>query len=105
MSNELLKLLSGDIMEEEVELTLTELCRACRLSTEEVVELVEYGVIEPRGREPRRWRFSGVSVRRVGRAARLQRDLGINVAGAALVLDLLEEIDRMQARLRRFEGL
>jgi chaperone modulatory protein CbpM len=34
---------------------------------------------------------------------RLQRDLGVNVAGVALALDLLEEIERMQTRLRRFE--
>jgi chaperone modulatory protein CbpM len=34
---------------------------------------------------------------------RLQHDLGINLAGIAVVLDLLEEIDSLQARLSRFE--
>ena len=101
---DLLQLLSGEIVEEEIELTLADLCRACRLPTERVVELVEEGVIEPAGREPVRWRFRGTSVRRVRCAHRLEQDLGVNVAGAALALDLLEELERLRARLRRLEG-
>lgn len=103
MSNELLKLLSGEVLEEEVELTLAELCRACNLSADQVFELIEYGIVEPRGREPSRWRFQGISLRRVRRVCRLEQDLGINVAGAALVLDLLEELEILRTRLRRFE--
>ena len=102
MTDELLSLLSGDILEEQVELTLGELCRTCRLPAEQVIELVEEGVVEPLGREPSQWRFRGVSVRRVRCALRLERDLGVNAAGAALALDLLEELQAMRVRLRRF---
>jgi chaperone modulatory protein CbpM len=31
----------------------------------------------------------------------LQRDLGLNLAGAALALELLERIENMRAQLRR----
>lgn len=103
MNSDLLQFLSGDILEEDVELTLAELCRACQLSAEQVLELVEHGVIEPRGRALVGWRFGGVCVRKVHRAVRLKRDLGVNTAGAALALDLIEEIELMQARLRRFD--
>jgi len=48
--------------------------------------------------------FHGVSVRRVRCAQRLEQDLGVNVAGAALALDLIEELERLRTRLRRFEG-
>ena len=102
MTDELISLLSGDILEESVELTLGELCRTCRLPAEQVIELVEEGVVEPLGREPSHWRFRGVSVRRVRCALRLERDLGVNAAGAALALDLLEELQAMRVRLRRF---
>lgn len=100
---DLLKLLSGEIFEEEIELSLAELCRACQLPAERVVELVDEGVIEPVGRDPARWRFRGISVRRVRCVQRLERDLGVNVAGAALAIELLEELERLRARLRRLE--
>ena len=77
---------------------------ACQLPLERVFELVEEGVIEPLGGDPAHWRFRGVSVRRVRCAQRLERDLRVNVAGAALALDLLDELERLRARLRRFEG-
>jgi chaperone modulatory protein CbpM len=103
MKNELLPLLSGDVLEEEVELTLADLCRACRLPAEQVFELVEEGIVEPLGRDVSHWRFQGVSVRRVCCAVQLRRDLGVNWAGAALALELLDELHTLRARLRRFE--
>ena len=102
--DDLLNLLSGKVLEEEVELSLADLCRACQLPAERVFHLVEEGVIEPMGHDPQRWRFQGISVRRVRCAQRLEQDLGVNVAGAALALDLLEELERLRARLRRFES-
>jgi chaperone modulatory protein CbpM len=104
MRKELLSLVSGEVVEEEVELTLVELCEACRMQTEQVLDLVEQGVIEPLGHDPARWRFRGVSMRRVRLVQRLERDLGVNAAGAALALELLEELERLRVRLRRFEG-
>jgi len=103
MTNEILSLFSGEVLEEDVELSLSELCRACHLSAEEAVELVEFGIIEPHGREPGGWRFQGISMRRIHRTRRLERDLGVNTAGAALALDLLDEIERLRNRLHRFE--
>jgi chaperone modulatory protein CbpM len=103
MTSELLNLLTGDLFEDETELTLAELCRVCRLPAERVFELVEEGVIEPLGREPASWHFQGMSIRRVRCAQRLEQDLGVNAAGAALALDLLEELSQLRARLRRFE--
>lgn len=97
------ELLSGEIFEEEIELSLADLCRACRMPAERVFELVEQGVIEPLGRDPARWRFRAVSVVRVRCAQRLERDLGVNMAGAALAIELLEELQRLRARLRRLQ--
>jgi chaperone modulatory protein CbpM len=98
--NDLLKALAAELVEEDMELSLADLCRACQLPAERVFELVDEGVIEPVGREPARWRFRAVSVRRVRCVQRLERDLGVNVAGAALVLDLLDELERLRGRLR-----
>lgn len=101
MTKDMLSLLSGEVLEEEVELTLGDLCRACGLPSDRVYELVEEGIVDPLGRDPARWRFHGISVRRVRCALRLERDLGINFAGAALALDLLEELESLRARVER----
>ena len=37
-------------------------------------------------------------------ASRLQRDLGVNTAGAALAIDLMEQLERLRAELGRHPG-
>ena len=91
---------TGIVPEEPTELTLAEVCRACAVQTEFIVELVEEGVLAPIGREPHHWRFSGEHMRRARVALRLQRDLGVNLAGAALALQLLDEVEALRARLK-----
>lgn len=97
------KILTGVIVEENAELSLTELSRACSSSTEWLIELVDEGVLEPAGRLQTQWRFSGASLKRARTARRLHEDLNINLAGVALALDLIEEIETMRERLRRME--
>ena len=97
MTEERQVLLAGEVVE-DMELTLSELCRVCAVTEAEVLALVEEGVIEPAGRRPARWRFAGTSLRRVRLALHLQHDLGVNVAGAALALDLLDELEALRAR-------
>lgn len=91
---------SVTILEEQTGLTLIELCRACAVRADSIVELVDEGVLAPLGREPHRWRFTGVHLRRATVALRLRRDLGLNLAGAALALQLLDEVDALRERLR-----
>jgi chaperone modulatory protein CbpM len=97
------KALTGVLLDEKIELSLIELGQACSSSTEWVVELVEEGVLEPIGHEQTHWRFSGISLQRAHTAMRLQHDLEINLAGAALALDLMDEIDALRERLCWFE--
>ena len=88
--------LSGLILEEDLQLSLGELSQACCVEVEFIVELVQEGVLEPLDAQ---WRFSGNSLLRLRKAVNLHRDLGLNLAGIALALDLLEERERLQARL------
>jgi chaperone modulatory protein CbpM len=96
--------LSGIILEEQTELTLADISRSCSVHAEYIIELVDEGVLAPQGREPVLWRFTGDQIQRVTVALRLQRDLGINLAGVALVLQLLGDIERLQARLGAIES-
>jgi len=96
-------ILTGLLLNEESTLTLSELSRACTTHAEWIVALVDEGILEPFGNDAANWRFSGPSLHRARTVRRLQRDLGINMAGAALVLDLMDEIEDMRARLQVLE--
>jgi chaperone modulatory protein CbpM len=87
--------LRGIVLDEQVSFTLRELSHACGIQTEVVIEMVDEGVIEPEeaGTE---WQFHGDSLVRAQRALRLVRDLDLNWPGAALALDLLDELERLQ---------
>ena len=84
-------------------LSLQDLCRFCHADETWVVDLVEHGVLEPMGSTSGNWRFVGTSIARAKKARRLTRDLGINTAGVALVLDLLEERDTILRRLAQHQ--
>ncbi len=89
-----------EILEQSAEVTLADLTRSCRVHAEWVLELVQEGVLEPVQRGGPQWRFAATSVVRVRKAQRLQRDLGVNLPGIALALELLDRIDALEARLR-----
>lgn len=92
------------ILEEQSDLSLDELCRACAAQADQLLALIDEGVIAPAGAAPELWRFSGLHLRRARVAVRLQRDLGVNAAGAALALQLMEEIEALRARLGPLQG-
>lgn len=87
-----------ELYEQDAELQLSDLCRICGVSREIVIEWVQAGVIEPRGEA--RWRFPARELRRIRRAGRLQRDLELESQALPVVLDLLEEVERLRREVR-----
>ncbi|MCX4027773.1 chaperone modulator CbpM [Endozoicomonas sp. SM1973] len=90
--------ISGVLIDTDTEISMAELCHACHISAEQLMELVDYGIVEPCG-ERKKWRFAATSIVRIYSAQRLKQDLGINTAGAALALDLIEEVEQLQIKL------
>lgn len=74
---------------------------ACSAETEWIIELVDLGVLTPQGGDRSSWRFGATDLGRARRLSRLCRDFEVNLAAAAVILDLLEETERLRARLRR----
>lgn len=88
-------------IEEDTCFTLQELCAACVVEQEWVVRRVEEGLFPALGSAAAEWRFSGVALARARRMHEFERDFDAVPELAALVADLLEEMDELRARLRR----
>jgi chaperone modulatory protein CbpM len=94
------RFLDGSMPELQAELSLIEVCRCCTVQTDFIAALVEEGIIAPSaGSEPSSWRFADTQLHHIARAWRLQRDLGVNLAGAALALQLLDEVQTLRAQI------
>ena len=91
------------ILEEQSQFTLDDLCFACSVSTEKIIELTDAGILDPVGDEPACWNFDGINLNRARVALRLQRDIGVDLMGAALALELLDEIKLLRTRLRAMD--
>ena len=88
--------IKGVVLDESIEFSMQEICRICGIHERLVVEIVEEGVVEPFGDAPEQWRFTGIAVTRIQRVIRLQQEFEVNLPGAALALELLEEIERLK---------
>lgn len=97
--------LVGSLLDERERYTLHELCSLCGMHAELAIEMIEEGVLCPRGRRPHEWRFDSIAIVRAQRALRFRRDLRVNWAGAALALDLLAEVESLQREIARARPL
>jgi chaperone modulatory protein CbpM len=92
--------LPGEIFEEGAVLSVADLARMFAVDERHIVALAEEGVITALEIETTEWRFSGADIRRARIALRLERDLGINLPGVALSLELLEELEPLRRERR-----
>jgi chaperone modulatory protein CbpM len=86
-------------------IAVTEICQICRLDLESVLELAQLGIVSSREHAPGEWQVAATALPRLRVAGRLIQDLGVNVSGAALALELLEAQRELEKRLRRLERL
>ena len=84
----------------EHELELEAFARACGTETEFVCLLVDEGLLQPVTLHPA-WRFGGEELARVRRICRLQRDFEADLQSVAVMLELIDEIERLRAQLQR----
>lgn len=89
---------SSELLQPNAFCTLEEVCVACNVDADWIVELVQHGVIEPVGAAQPDWQFTRITITRVAKAKRLQRDLELNPPAVALVLDLLDQIQELRKR-------
>ena len=86
---------------EDAWLTIEQVAAACPVEPEWLVRRIEEGFFPQVTGMAGTWRFGGATLLRARRMRRLERDFDAVPEMAALVADLLEEMDGLRARLRR----
>jgi chaperone modulatory protein CbpM len=86
----------------DVRLSLRDLALACGISATRAALLVRLGLVEPDADAPEY--FSSATAARVRRMLRLRGDLGVNLVGAAIIVDLMERLERLDEELTRLRG-
>ena len=90
-----------ELLDERVEFSIVELTELCGTTLAEIHDLIAEGIVTPTGAHPETWRFSGTSLVRIRTVLRLEAELGVNRAGAALALELIEQVAELERRLRQ----
>ena len=83
-------------------LAANELAHACGAEIDWVMQLVDVGIVETdgdTGGPPQEWRFQSAALQCALEARRLERDFGVGLDAAALIIDLEREVRRLKAVL------
>ena len=91
-----MKLISGTLIDEDMLLTLEEICNAVHADDALVVQLIEYHIIQPKGTSKNNWRFDNLALKRVRLARNFYYDCEVNLAGIGLLIDMIERIEMLE---------
>ena len=82
-------------------LSLEEICSVCALERDWLIVRVREGLIPATGSIDTELRFTSTTLARVRRMREIERTYDAAPELAALVADMLEQMDELRARLRR----
>jgi chaperone modulatory protein CbpM len=91
--------LTGDILDEKM-LSLDEIAQACSVKKDWVIHRVEAGLLTCTIQESTTWHFVSADLARARQLAAIERDFDANEELAALVVDLMEEVNRLKNKLK-----
>ena len=87
---------------EPEQLTLDGLAACAGVHPSRIESFVEYGLLEPSTHTGPQWLFDTAGLVRLRRIERLRRDLGANLAGIAVILDLLDRLTTLQREVEQW---
>lgn len=90
-------IVEGYLLDDETTFSFTEICQHYHIPQSLLDEMIECGLIE--SNQSAELKLDRASLRRVQTALCLQNDLQINLAGAALILELQSELKKAQIEL------
>ncbi len=88
------------VLLDEVALSLEELAQACAVEPQWIVERIEAGILGDGSIQVTSYRFTSKDLTRTRRMRQLERDFDAVPELAALVADLIEEVDHLKGRIK-----
>lgn len=85
--------------EQQFTLTIQEVTRSFGVTREVVLEIIQEGIVPMPEQAPEEWQFDDDAIQKIRTVLRLHHDLGVNMPGAALAMELLNEIAHLRALL------
>ncbi len=92
-------ILIGMLIEETTTYTFVEVCHKYNIPEALLNEMIEYGLFPDQPTDSQKIAIDQKALRRIESAFRIHHDLGINLPGVALALELLEKIEVMESEL------
>ena len=87
---------------EPEQLTLNGLAACTGVHPALIEYFVDYGLLEPSARTGTQLFFDAACIARLRMIERLRRDLGANLAGIAVILDLLDRLTTLQREVEQW---
>jgi len=87
---------------EPEQLTLESLAACAGVHPVLITYFVEYGLLEPSTCAGTQWLFDPACIARLRMIERLRRDLGANLPGIAVILDLLDRLTALQREVEQW---
>ena len=92
-------IVAGVLMDENTTFSFVEICQKCNISEDMLLYMIEHGLCNHQQIQVKNAKLDAKMFGRIQSASRLQRDLGINTPGVVLVLELLDDLERLRNEL------
>lgn len=90
----------AEIIDEHMNFDLIHFADSCGQPTEWVLQLLEYDILPTRAIHTEEHIFLGEDLSRARQAYRLQRDFDASFSAVAMMLDLIDEVQKLRKQIR-----
>ncbi len=66
------------------------------LKPDQIIEIVELGIVDPHGSQPQNWQFDMTMLAQARKACQLHQQLEVDWPGVALALQLLHRLEKLE---------
>ncbi len=90
---------TGILMDEGTKISFVDICQKCNISEQILLEMIEHGLLHHEVHYSKKIHVDPKTFLRIQSASRLHQDLGINIPGVVLALELLDELEKITSEL------